>query len=71
VFECSGGVYQKVQLARARGYAHDLSRGDPSVEDVAENIDQISDMTDHTLAENTMMPGSLKGIRNVAKYVGE
>jgi NAD(P)-dependent dehydrogenase (short-subunit alcohol dehydrogenase family) len=70
VIECSGGAYQKVQLARATGYIHDLSKGDPSVEDVAENFEKIVDMRDHSLADHvTMMPGSMKGIRNVARYV--
>ena len=70
VIECSGGAYQKVQLARASGYLHDLSKGDPTVEDVAENFSQVVDMSDHVLADHgTMMPGSMKGIRNVAKYV--
>ena len=36
VFECGGGVYQKVQIARAPGWTADLSRGDPTVEDIAE-----------------------------------
>jgi multifunctional beta-oxidation protein len=70
MFECSGGVYQKVQLARAQGYVHDLSSGDPSVEDLAANIDKITSMEKHILADHEyMMPGSLKGIQNVAKYV--
>merc|ERR1712070_69093 len=30
VFEVGGGTYQKVQLARAQGYWHDLTKGDPS-----------------------------------------
>ena len=44
-------------------------KGKPD-QDVAANIHKITDMTGHTLADHeTMMPGSLKGIRNVAKYV--
>ena len=41
VFECSGGPYQKVQYARSLGYTHDLTAGDPSVEDVAANWDEV------------------------------
>jgi hypothetical protein len=60
--------YQKVQLARAVGYVHDLSKGDPTVEDVAANIDKISSMKNHTLADHaSMMPGSLLGMQNVAR----
>ena len=41
VYECGGAVFQKVQLARAQGWTADLSKGDPSVEDVAAHIGQI------------------------------
>ena len=38
------------------------------VEDVARNIDKVTDMTGHIMADHEyMMPGSLKGIQNVAK----
>ena len=37
----SGGTYQKVQYARSLGYTHDLTTGDPSVEDVAANWDEV------------------------------
>ena len=64
------GRAQKVQLTRSQGYIHDLSKNDPSVEDVASNIDKIIDMNNPIMADHqSMMPGSLLGIQNVAKYV--
>ena len=56
MFECSGGVYQKVVYARSKGYVHDLSSGDPSVEDVAANIGRITSMDGHILAEQVHHP---------------
>jgi NAD(P)-dependent dehydrogenase (short-subunit alcohol dehydrogenase family) len=64
VFECGGGVYQKVQLSRAPGWSADLAQGDPSVEDIAANFDEICDMDDATLVDYTE-GGSKDGIMNV------
>ena len=48
----------------------DLSKGDPTVEDVALHIEEICDMSEPIRADHQrMMPGSLLGIKNVAKYV--
>lgn len=67
IFECGGGVYQKVQMARAEGWAADLSRGDPTMEDVAAHIDEITNMDDHELADYKEM-GSKAGIANVMEH---
>lgn len=44
VYECGGGVYQKVMISRGKGWAADLTRGDPSPEDIQSHIDEINDM---------------------------
>jgi 3-hydroxyacyl-CoA dehydrogenase/3a,7a,12a-trihydroxy-5b-cholest-24-enoyl-CoA hydratase len=51
VYECGGGVYQKVQVSRAQGWTADLKKGDPSAEDIAANIDAITDMDDSELVD--------------------
>ena len=61
VFECSGGTYQKVQYARSLGYTHDLTTGDPSVEDVAANWDEVIDMDDADVVDS----GSMDGVQNI------
>jgi len=63
IFECGGGTYQKVQLARAPGYWHDLKKGDPSVEDVAANWATITDMSNAEITRE----GSQASIANVMK----
>lgn len=50
-FECGGGVYQKVQVSRAAGWTANLKKGDPSAEDIAANIDTITDMDDAELVD--------------------
>ena len=67
VFECSGGVYQKVQLVRATGWTADLSKGDPSIEHVRDNIDTISNMDDAELTDINEV-GSREGIRNIMAH---
>eukprot|EP00040_Diaphanoeca_grandis_P016668 m.86279 g.86279 ORF g.86279 m.86279 type:complete len:315 (+) comp25952_c0_seq1:83-1027(+) len=67
VFECGGGTYQKVQLARAPGWTANLSNGDPSVEDVAANFETICDMDDAEVIEYTD-GGSKAGIMNVLDF---
>jgi len=62
-YECGGGTYQKVQLARSPGYVHDLSKGDPSIEDVAKNWAAVNDMKGHELVDS----GSQAGIQNVMR----
>eukprot|EP00037_Helgoeca_nana_P032388 m.413626 g.413626 ORF g.413626 m.413626 type:complete len:308 (+) comp29141_c0_seq1:56-979(+) len=64
VYECGGGVYQKVQVSRAQGWTADLKKGDPSAEDIAANIDAITDMDDSELVD-FMDGGSKAGIMNV------
>jgi len=64
VFECGGGSYQKVQMARAPGWTSDLTKGDPTVEDIADNFEQICDMDDAEVIEYTD-GGSKAGIMNV------
>lgn len=66
IFECGGGVYQKVQLARGEGKAFDLSKADPSVEDIAEAWDEITDM-DKAEVIDFQDGGSKDGIQNVMK----
>jgi len=63
VFECSGGTYQKVQLTRSEGWAADLKKGDPSMEDIQANWDKIIDMSNAKIATE----GSKVGIQNVLK----
>jgi len=67
VFECSGGVYQKVQLVRATGWTADLSKGDPSIEDVRDHIDTISEMDNAELTDTNEV-GSRDGIRNIMEH---
>jgi len=67
IFECSGGVYQKVKLARSVGWTADLSKGDPSVEDVAANIGVIADMEGHIIPDTDEV-GSRDGINNVMAH---
>jgi hypothetical protein len=50
-----------VQLARAEGYVHDLTTGDPSVEDVRDNFEAIVDMDDAEVTDS----GSMDGVGNV------
>jgi len=61
IFECGGGTYQKVMLARAAGYWHDLKKGDPSVEDVAANWGKVTDMSGAEITKD----GSQAAIQNV------
>ena len=65
-YECGGGVYQKVQVARAPGWTADLKKGDPTPEDIAANIDTINDMDDAELIDYTE-GGSKAGIMNVMR----
>jgi hypothetical protein len=51
----------QVQLARAEGYVHDLTTGDPSVEDVRDNFEAIVDMDDAEVTDS----GSMDGVGNV------
>ena len=65
IFECSGGTYQKVQLARAEGYVHDLTQGDPSAEDIRDNFEAIIDLDEAEVADG----GSMDGVANVMEAV--
>ena len=67
VYECGGGVYQKVQIARAPGWTADLAAGDPTVEDIAAHIDEISDMSDAAVVDFEE-GGSRDGIINVMAH---
>ena len=67
VYECGGGVYQKVAVARADGWAADLAQGDPSPEDIQAHIDEINDM-DEAQVIDFMEGGSRDGIMNVMSH---
>jgi len=67
VFECSGGTYQKVMLSRNVGWAADLTKGDPTMDDVAANWDTIVDMKSAKITKE----GSKAGIQNVMKLASK
>eukprot|EP00756_Hemistasia_phaeocysticola_P033441 Hpha_TRINITY_DN16465_c1_g11::TRINITY_DN16465_c1_g11_i1::g.160774::m.160774/K12405/HSD17B4; 3-hydroxyacyl-CoA dehydrogenase / 3a,7a,12a-trihydroxy-5b-cholest-24-enoyl-CoA hydratase / enoyl-CoA hydratase 2 len=44
IYETGAGVYQRIQLSRAKGYWHDVDAGDPTPEDIAARWSEINDM---------------------------
>eukprot|EP01062_Namystynia_karyoxenos_P018517 TRINITY_DN16907_c0_g1_i1.p1 TRINITY_DN16907_c0_g1~~TRINITY_DN16907_c0_g1_i1.p1 ORF type:complete len:311 (+),score=81.27 TRINITY_DN16907_c0_g1_i1:80-1012(+) len=49
IYDCAAGVFQRIQLARAAGYAHDIGASCPTPEDVAANWSTVNDMRDHAV----------------------
>eukprot|EP01065_Artemidia_motanka_P025435 TRINITY_DN30431_c0_g1_i1.p1 TRINITY_DN30431_c0_g1~~TRINITY_DN30431_c0_g1_i1.p1 ORF type:complete len:329 (+),score=135.67 TRINITY_DN30431_c0_g1_i1:75-989(+) len=65
IFETGAGVYQRVQLARSKGYHHDIGKGSPSVEDIASNWKTINDMKGHDVV--SYKSANTAQMRNLSK----